>query len=96
MTDKTPNTPAPFRMVITEIYMIKARGVVVVGDIESGAPKKNQAITITGHNKTLHGSIAGIHINPSNKSIGILLKSIRRDDVQIGMVITTEGTQDRR
>ena len=87
----SPQIKIPFRMTITDIYMIKARGVVVVGDVESGAPRKNQLIQIIGKMKTLHGSIAGIHTNPSNKTLGILLKSIRREDVEVGMILTTEG-----
>jgi len=91
-----PKESIPFRMTITDIYVIKARGVVVVGDIESGTPKKNHAICVTGRDKIVYGSIAGVHTNPSNKSLGILLKSIRREDIGVGMVLTTEGAKEKK
>ena len=93
MSDTAPKAKPPFRMTITEIYVIKARGIVVVGDADKGSFsfKKNQAVRLIGPNKTVQATIIGMHLNPSSKDFGILLKGVRREDISIGMVITTEG-----
>ena len=93
MSDTPAKERPPFRMTITEIYVIKSRGIVVVGDADKGSFsfKKNQPVLLIGETKTVRGTITGIHTNPSNKSFGILLKGIRREDIAVGMVITTEG-----
>jgi translation elongation factor EF-Tu-like GTPase len=93
MSETTPKARLPFRMTITEIYVIKARGIVVVGDAEKGSFsfKKNQAVLLMGQEKAVRATIIGIHTNPSSKSFGVLLKGVRREDIAVGMVITTEG-----
>lgn len=93
MSDKTPKEKQPFRMTITEIYVIKARGIVVVGDTDKGSFsfKKNQAALLLGQDKAVRATITGMHMNPSNKSFGVLLKGVKRDDIAVGMIITTEG-----
>jgi translation elongation factor EF-Tu-like GTPase len=93
MSDKIPKEKLPFRMTITEIYVIKARGIVVTGDADKGSFsfKKNQAVLLLGQDKAVRATIIGVHMNPSSKNLGILLKGVRREDIIVGMVITTEG-----
>jgi translation elongation factor EF-Tu-like GTPase len=88
-----PKVRVPFRMVITDIYVIKARGIVVVGNADKGAFKfkKSQPVFLIGQDKAVRAVITGVHLNPSNKDFGVLLKGVRREDIVVGMVITTEG-----
>jgi translation elongation factor EF-Tu-like GTPase len=93
MSDKMPKEKQPFRMTITDIFVIKARGIVVTGDADKGSFSltKNQAVLLIGQDKTVRATITGLHTNPSSKSFGVLLKGVRREDIVVGMVITTEG-----
>ena len=94
MSDKATKEKQPFRMTIAEIYMIKARGIVVTGEADKGSFsfKKNQAVLLLGQDKAVRATVTGIHTNPSSKSFGVLLKGVKREDIKAGMVLTTEGT----
>lgn len=93
MSEATPKMP--FRMIITDVFTIKNRGVVVVGKIESGELNKNDSVLLIGQDKVIRVTVSGIEmINPlvpRTNTTGLLLRNLQREDVEIGMIVTTEG-----
>ena len=93
--NETIQTEQPFRMVIDAIFTIKNRGVFVIGKVESGRLSRNESVLVMGYDKVLHVSVASIdHFNPiapDTHNTGIMLRNVQREDVDIGMIVTTEG-----
>lgn len=89
----------PFRMSVRELFVIPKRGIVVVGNIESGSVRVGDSILIWGKDKTITTKVAGIEMPnflsmdklleyiKSNEA-GILIKDVSREDLEIGMIIT--------
>jgi elongation factor Tu len=89
----------PFLMPIEDIFSIEGRGTVVTGRIERGKAKVNEEVEIVGITPTQKTIITGIEM--FNKSLdeglagdnaGILLRGIKKEDVQRGQVIVKPGT----
>ncbi|MBI3458818.1 elongation factor Tu [Candidatus Azambacteria bacterium] len=89
----------PFLMPIEDIFSIEGRGTVVTGRIERGKAKVNEEIEIVGIVPTTKTIITGIEM--FNKSLdeglagdnaGILLRGIKKEDVQRGQVIVKPGS----
>ncbi len=96
--DKTvaQNTNDFFLMPIRNIFRYSGRGIAVIGVIEQGAIKKNDAIEIAGLRNTQKSVVVDIEI--SNKSVQeafegnevtIFLRSICSYDIEIGQVLIT-------
>jgi translation elongation factor EF-Tu-like GTPase len=81
----------PFRMVISDIFTIKNRGVVVAGKIESGELRKNDPVLVIGKDKALRAVVTGMDMYPRTDNAGLLLRNVQREDIEIGMIVTTEG-----
>jgi len=90
----------PFLMPIEDVFSIEGRGTVVTGKIERGTVKvgenvdvlgmgrKDQATTVTGiemFNKSMDEGLAG-------DNAGILLRGLKREDVERGQVISAKGS----
>ncbi len=90
----------PFLMPVEDIFSIEGRGTVVTGRIERGVIKvgdeveilgmgrKSQKTAVTGvemFNKTLNEGQAG-------DNVGILLRGLKREDVQRGQVLVIPGS----
>lgn len=88
-------TEQPFRMVIDAIFTIKNRGVFVIGQVESGRLTKNESVLVMGYDKAMQVSVKSIdHFNPFEphlRNTGLMLRDVQREDVAVGMLITTEG-----
>lgn len=95
------STDPAFRMKIADVFTIKGRGTVVVGQIESGTLKKGDEVQITGQlgaKKT--AAVAGIEMfqkqlaeaKPGD-NIGVLLKNITKDDVQRGDILAARDNE---
>ena len=93
MSHTTPKERLPFRMVIEDIFTIKSRGVVVVGKVESGTLNKNDPVFVIRQNKVLRVIVSGIDIFPpiAVYKAGLLIRNVQREDIEIGMIVTTEG-----
>ncbi|MFI4870047.1 MAG: elongation factor Tu [Candidatus Carsonella ruddii] len=84
----------PFLMPIEDVFSISGRGTVVTGKIERGVVKNGEEIEIVGLKPTFKTTITGIEMfkktldeGIAGENIGILLRSIKREDVERGQVI---------
>ena len=89
----------PFLMAIEDVFSIEGRGTVVTGRVERGIIKPGDEIEIVGlrptqkttavslemFNKTLDEARAG-------DNIGILLRGLKKEDVERGQVVAKPGT----
>ncbi len=89
----------PFLMPIEDIFSIEGRGTVVTGKIDRGVVKLNDEVEIVGLKPTTKTVVTGIEM--FNKSLdegragdnaGILLRGIKKDDVERGQVIAKPGS----
>ncbi len=89
----------PFLMPIEDIFSIEGRGTVVTGRIERGKIKIGEEVEIVGMRETKKTVVTGIEM--FNKSLeegicgdnaGILLRGIKKDEVERGQVLAAPGT----
>ncbi len=89
----------PFLMPIEDIFHIEGRGTVVTGRIERGIVKVNEEVAIVGKKDTAKTVVTGIEM--FNKSLdegragdnaGILLRGVKKEDVERGQVIAKPGS----
>ncbi len=93
-------TEKPFLMPIEDVFTITGRGTVVTGKVERGILKVNESVEIVGikdakqtttvtaiemFRKTLDEAMAG-------ENFGLLLRGIKREDVERGQVIVKPGS----
>jgi elongation factor Tu len=92
-------TDKPFLMPIEDIFSIEGRGTVVTGRIERGMCKVGEEVELIGLKDTVKTTITGIEM--FNKSLsegmagdnaGILLRSLKKEDISRGQVIAKPGT----
>ncbi len=87
-----------FRMTVEDVFMIRGRGTVVVGKVESGTLHTGDEIFINGQAGTKKAAVGGLEMfhkllqdaNPGD-NVGVLLKDVTRDDVRRGDVLTGSG-----
>ncbi|MFI4883675.1 MAG: elongation factor Tu [Candidatus Carsonella ruddii] len=89
----------PFLMPIEDVFSISGRGTVVTGKIERGIVKNGEEIEIVGLKETIKTTITGIEMfkktleeGIAGENIGILLRSIKREEVERGQVIAKIGS----
>lgn len=90
----------PFMMPIEASFSISGRGTVATGRVERGILKKGEEVEIVGFNKQpLKSVVTGIEMfkkeldqAQGGDNAGILLRGIRREDLQRGMVLAKPGT----
>ncbi|KKW30215.1 MAG: Elongation factor Tu [Candidatus Uhrbacteria bacterium GW2011_GWD2_52_7] len=89
----------PFLLPIEDVFSIEGRGTVVTGRIERGKARINDEVEVIGLKDTAKSVITGIEM--FNKSLqegmagdnaGILLRGIRKEDVERGQVIAKPGS----
>jgi len=89
----------PFLMPIEDVFSIEGRGTVATGRIERGKIKLNDEVEIVGIKDTQKTVVTGIEM--FNKSLeegqagdnaGILLRGVKREDVERGQVLTKPGS----
>jgi elongation factor Tu len=88
-----------FLMPIEDIFSIEGRGTVVTGRIERGQVNVGDEVEMVGIRDTSKTTVTGIEM--FNKSLdsgqagdnaGILLRGIKKDDVERGQVLSAPGT----
>jgi elongation factor Tu len=94
------DTEKPFLMPIEDVFSIEGRGTVVTGRIERGIVKVNEEIEIVGiKEESTKTVVTGVEM--FNKSLdegragdnaGILLRGIKKDEVERGMVLSAPGS----
>ena len=101
--EKIP-TPArevdkPFLMPIEDVFSISGRGTVVTGRVERGKIKVNDKIQLVGIRETRDTVATGLEMFQktldealAGENVGVLLRSIEKNDVERGMVLCAPGT----
>ncbi len=97
--DPVRDLDKPFLLPIEDIFSIEGRGTVVTGRVESGTVKVGDEVEIVGLVDTKKTVVTGIEM--FNKSLdsgqagdnaGILIRGIKKDEVQRGQVLAKPGT----
>lgn len=101
--EKIP-TPArevdkPFLMPIEDVFSISGRGTVVTGRVERGIVKLNDKLQIVGLGDTRETVATGLEMfnktldeAQAGENVGILLRSVEKEQVERGMVLAAPGT----
>jgi elongation factor Tu len=101
--EKIP-TPAreidkPFLMPIEDVFSISGRGTVVTGRVERGRIRVNDKIQLVGIRETRDTVATGLEMFNkildealAGENVGVLLRSIEKNDVERGMVLAAPGT----
>ncbi|MGW0585095.1 elongation factor Tu, partial [Streptomyces sp. NPDC002920] len=90
----------PFLMPIEDVFTITGRGTVVTGRIERGVLKVNETVDIIGiKTEKTTTTVTGIEMfrklldeGQAGENVGLLLRGIKREDVERGQVIIKPGS----
>ncbi len=89
----------PFLMPVEDIFSIEGRGTVVTGRAERGIIKVNDEVEIVGLKPTQKSVVTGIEMfqktldeGRAGDNIGILLRGLKKEDVERGQVIAKPGS----
>jgi elongation factor Tu len=90
----------PFLMPIEDVFTITGRGTVVTGRVEQGVVKVGEEVEIVGiRPATAKTVVTGVEMfrklldqGQAGDNIGVLLRGIRRDDVERGQVLAKPGS----
>ncbi len=92
-------TDKPFLMPVEDVFTITGRGTVVTGKIERGIVKVGEEIEIVGIRDTRKTVCTGVEMfrkildeGQAGDNAGCLLRGIKRDDVERGMVLAKPGS----
>ncbi|KAK4587038.1 hypothetical protein RGQ29_023963 [Quercus rubra] len=90
----------PFLMPIEDVFSIQGRGTVVTGRVEQGTIKVGEEVEVLGlmQGGPLKTTVTGVEMfkkildhGQAGDNVGLLLRGLKRDDVQRGMVISKPG-----
>ena len=89
----------PFLMAIEDVMTISGRGTVATGRVERGELKLNEPVEIVGIKETQSSVCTGIEMFrktmdfcEAGDNVGLLLRSIKREDIERGQVICKPGS----
>lgn len=89
----------PFLMPIEDVFSISGRGTVVTGRVERGSVKLNDKLELIGLRETRQTVATGLEmfnktldLANAGENVGILLRSIEKEDVERGMVLAAPGS----
>ncbi len=84
-----------FRMTVEDVFLIRNRGVVATGRVESGTLRVGDSVQIDG---TLEARVDGIEVfrksideAKAGDNIGVLFKGIEKSQLNRGSVLTAAG-----
>jgi elongation factor Tu len=94
------DTDKPFLMPVEDVFTITGRGTVVTGRIERGILKVNEEVEIVGiRPQSTKTTVTGIEMfrklldeGQAGENVGLLLRGIKREDVERGQVIVKPGS----
>ncbi|MDD2974280.1 MAG: elongation factor Tu [Aliarcobacter cryaerophilus] len=93
------DTDKPFLMPVEDVFSISGRGTVVTGRIELGTIKVGEEIEIVGFGDTRKTTVTGVEMfrkemdqGEAGDNCGILLRGIKKEDVERGQVLCKPGT----
>ncbi|MBK4764820.1 MAG: elongation factor Tu [Pantoea sp. Brub] len=88
----------PFLLPIEDVFSISGRGTVVTGRVERGIIKIGDEVEIVGIKKTVKSICTGVEMfrklldqGQAGENCGILLRGIKREDIQRGQVLSKPG-----
>jgi len=89
----------PFLMPIEDVFSISGRGTVVTGRAERGLIKVGEEVEIVGFKPTFKTVCTGVEMfrktldqGQAGDNIGVLLRGIKRDEVERGQVVAKPGS----
>ncbi|MGH4022057.1 MAG: elongation factor Tu, partial [Pseudonocardiaceae bacterium] len=90
----------PFLMPIEDVFTITGRGTVVTGRVERGKIKTSEEVEIVGiKEKSAKTTVTGVEMfrkildyGEAGDNVGLLLRGIKREDVERGQVVIKPGT----
>jgi elongation factor Tu len=89
----------PFLMPIEDVFSISGRGTVVTGRVERGVIKVGDEVEIVGIRPTQKTVCTGVEMfrkildqGQAGDNIGVLLRGIKRDEVERGQVVAKPGS----
>jgi elongation factor Tu len=89
----------PFLMPIEDVFTISGRGTVVTGRVERGKVHVNEEVEIIGIRPTVKTVATGVEMfrklldeGQAGDNIGVLLRGIKREEVERGQVLAHPGT----
>ena len=89
----------PFLMPVEDVFTIQGRGTVVTGRVERGIVKVGEEIEIVGIHDTKKTTCTGVEMfrklldeGRAGDNIGALLRGIKREQVERGMVLCKPGS----
>jgi elongation factor Tu len=96
-------TDKPFLMPVEDVFTITGRGTVVTGRVERGVLKPNEEVEIVGiKEKSMKTVCTAIEMfrkildeARAGENVGLLLRGIKREDVERGMVVVKPGPTPR-
>lgn len=99
VSPKAPDFNAPFLLAIEDAFRIESRGTAVTGRIERGKIKAGDDVEIVGFRETRSAFVVGVEksrklvdIGVAGNSVGLLLRDIRENEVERGMVLAEPGS----
>ena len=92
-------TDKPMLMAIEDVFSIEGRGTVVTGRIEQGVLKVGDKLTLLGLSDPQETVCTGVEMfqktldqGQAGDNVGVLLRGIRKEDVQRGQVLAKPGS----
>src|SRR6201997_2054146 len=92
-------TDKPFLMPIEDVFSISGRGTVVTGRVERGRVKVSEEVEIVGFRDTSKTVVTGVEMfrkildeGQAGDNIGVLLRGIKREEVERGQVLAQPGS----
>ena len=89
----------PFLMPIEDVFSISGRGTVVTGRVERGVITVGDEVAIIGIHDTVKSTCTGVEMfrkildqGQAGDNVGVLLRGIKRDDVERGQVLAKPGS----
>jgi elongation factor Tu len=98
--DPVRDLDKPFLMPIEDVFTITGRGTVVTGRVERGQVNVNEDVEIVGiREKSTKTTVTGVEMfrklldsGQAGDNVGLLLRGIKREDVERGQVVVKPGT----
>ncbi|HEV2601683.1 MAG TPA: elongation factor Tu [Candidatus Babeliales bacterium] len=89
----------PFLMPVEGVFTISGRGTVATGRIETGQVKVGEEVELVGFGSDLKTTVTGVEMfkkilneGQAGDNVGLLLRGIKKEDVERGMVIAKSGS----
>ncbi len=98
--DPVRETDMPFLMPVEDVFTITGRGTVVTGRVERGVINVNEEVEIVGIKpSSTKTTVTGVEMfrklldqGQAGDNVGLLLRGIKREDVERGQVVVKPGT----